>query len=255
MIDLILFVNKRKGQAAMMDSLFFLTIIVTLCVMLFKFSATYGDRIDLATSNLYFKEYSNSVLRTVFYSEIPLDFSLDINSAKEIDYLMIAVKEDFFSDGKIGNSDINDLQLIPGDIAKFNLYHTIKATMHPMPNYDYVFYLHNDSDLKFSFFLIKITNFEQQGAIQQGYRVQYIMNSEEPYGYYLCNPFEYADVRNLVSQANKVTSSSTPLRFYVGATEKQLTATFAIWPATTAIQDANLTTSAMSCEKISDEVV
>ena len=51
--------KRGSGQAAITDALFFLTIIVTLSVLMFRFSSTYGERIETATSNLYFKDYSN----------------------------------------------------------------------------------------------------------------------------------------------------------------------------------------------------
>jgi hypothetical protein len=155
---------NNKGQAAITDALFFLTIIIALCVLMFQFSATYGDRINLATSELYFKEYSNSALKTIFYSEIPLNFSKDINAdTLETDYLMTAIKADYYDNGKIGSGDINFLDNSNVlNIAKYNLFNSIKAIMYSMPNYDYLFYLQNESNSEFEIFIMKITNFEEE---------------------------------------------------------------------------------------------
>ncbi|MEI8364532.1 MAG: hypothetical protein WCF78_03690 [archaeon] len=256
--------NRKKGQAAITDALFFLTIIVTLSVLLFKFSSTYGDRIDLATSNLYFKEYSNSAMKTIFYSEVPLDYSLDVDNASEVDYLMTSIKADYFKDGVIGKKPVggNDHQYIneisgeDSDIAKYNLYHTIKAVMYPLPNYDYIFYLYYIDRERFEFVLIKVTNFGDPNPSESvNYQVTYdpkSMKSE----YYLCNPINYSVVRNLVAKVNRVYASSIPLQFVVNNQDNQINNTFATWAATTAIKESDLTNSeTMNCKLIDDKTI
>jgi hypothetical protein len=255
--------NRKKGQAAITDALFFLTIIVTLSVLLFKFSSTYGDRIDLATSNLYFKEYSNSAMKTIFYSEVPLDYSLDVDNASEVDYLMTSIKADYFKDGVIGKMPtgvggndhqyINEISGDDSDIAKYNLYHTIKAVMNPLPTYDYVFYLYYIDLERFEFVLIKITDFED-GDQSINYQVSYDpanMKSK----YYLCNPSDYADVRKLVSKVNRVYASSIPLQFVAKNDDRQINNTFATWAATTAIKSTDLINSTMNCKEIDDDAI
>jgi len=254
--------NRKKGQAAITDALFFLTIIVTLSVLLFKFSSTYGDRIDLATSNLYFKEYSNSAMKTIFYSEVPLDYSLDVDSAGEVDYLMTSIKADYFKDGVIGKMPtgvggndhqyINEISGEDSDIAKYNLYHTIKAVMYPLPTYDYIFYLYNINFERFEFVLVKITDFGT-GVSNTGYQVTYVPTNMQP-KYYLCNPNSYSNIRSLVEKVNRVYASSIPLQFVVQNEDKQINNTFATWAATTAIKESDLTNSAtMNCKLIDDE--
>jgi len=267
MLNIIEVINNRrnqKGQAAITDALFFLTIIVTLSVLLFKFSSTYGDRIDLATSNLYFKEYSNSAMKTIFYSEVPLDYSLDVDKADEVDYLMTSIKADYFKDGVIGKTPpgpggndhlyINEISGEESDIAKYNLYHTIKAVMYPLPTYDYIFYLYNIDLEKFEFVLIKITDFGAE-TTGTGYISTYNPSSMEP-KYYLCDPINYSEIRNLVSKVNRVYASSIPLQFVVGQENRQINNTFATWAATTAIKPADLVNpTTMNCKEINDEQI
>jgi len=269
MINIFEIINKRKkGQAATTDALFFLTIIVALSVLLFKFSSTYGDRIDLATSNLYFKEYSNSVMKSIFYSEVPLDYSLDVENAKEVDYLMTSIKADYYKDGVLGDPpigvqdthlNINKISGEASDISKYNLYHTVKALMNPLPTYDYIFYLYNTGEggdaPKFEYVLIKLTDFGE-GTPGIAHQATYNpANMEQKY--YLCNPTSYSTVRNLVSKVNRVYSSSIPLQFIVNDVAKQINSTFATWAATTAIKPTDLTgeNSDMNCIQINDEEI
>ncbi len=219
--------KKNKGQAAMTDSLFFLTIIVALSVLLFKFSATYGERIDLSINNLYFKEYTNSTLKTIFYTDIPLDFGKNIYSENtfETDYLITALKTDFLPDKKIGASeDISELSdaSLPNDrdIAKYNLFHTIKSIMYPLSNYDYIFYLENRNDDEFIYFMLKINELNDNQIESK---------------YFLCNPLSISPVRTLVQNANKIYSSSTPMifRYTVRGTTDNINAVanLTIWPS------------------------
>jgi hypothetical protein len=218
--------KKDKGQAAMTDSLFFLTIIVALCVLLFKFSSTYGDRIDLAVNNLYFKEYTNSTLKTIFYTDIPLDFDKNAETSPETDYLITAIKSDFLYNQKIGFSDVNSLTTTEDvrDLAKFNLFHTIKSLMHPLPNYDYLYYIQKaDGLLDTYYFMLKIN---------------YVDSGELKNKYYLCDPTGPIVIRSLVQRSNKIYSSSTPLIFKIAdlsISEVRAVSNLTIWASTESI--------------------
>ncbi len=221
--------KKDKGQAAMTDSLFFLTIIVALCVLLFKFSSTYGDRIDLAINNLYFKEYTNSTLKTIFYTDIPLDFDKNTEQSLETDYLITAIKSDFLYNKKIGFSDTNSLsEDNPRDISKFNLFHTIKSLMYPLPNYDYLYYIQNVSGQVHEtlYFMLKINYIDDTtGKLETKY--------------YFCDPTGTSTIRSLVQRANKIYSSSTPLIFKINEnnqiSEVRAVSNLTIWASTKSI--------------------
>ncbi|HOZ35633.1 MAG TPA: hypothetical protein PLK55_01450 [archaeon] len=239
-------IKTRKGQAAITDALFFLIIIVALSVLMFRYSSTYGNRIEQASSDLYYKEYTNSVLKTIFYVSAPLDFDLNLEKTKQNDYLMALVKQDYYAQGKLGFSDMNDLKTDNYlDIAKYNLFHTIKATMRPLESQDYLFYIFNNEDSNFLYFTIKNTHFEiseanpNSGVDAVRGVTRYIL-TENPYHYYLCDPESYEDVRAVVSRSPKIFSSSIPLSFtynystyaQLGIKEDIVTSTFAMWPAT-----------------------
>lgn len=248
----ILRIKTKKGQAAITDALFFLLIIVTLSILMFKYSSTYGDRIDKASSDLYYKEYTNSVLKTIFYTSAPLDFDLNLYSSLQNDYLMTQVKQDYFAHGKIGLGDINNLVTDDYlDLSKYNLFYTLKAIMKPLESHDYLFYLYDSEDYNFVYFSIKNTNFT--GTLQDigNYGARGIMDynlTADPYSYYLCDPDSYEDVREIISKSSKIFSSSIPLTFtynYIeGGTEgykdDTIISTFAMWPATVDINSTML---------------
>ena len=266
-----MFFKKRKGQAAVTDALFFLMIIVTLAVLMFRYSSSYGERVDQSISDLYFKEYANSAMRTIFYTSIPLNYDLNYQQGQETDYLMTAIKHDYYADQVIGaeDSDINSLTIADAadnpdydDIVKFNLYHMIKSIMRPLNNYDYVFYMYDESE-NFIFFVLKLTNFvdsETEGLPR--YRRIYSIDSDNPYSYYLCNPQDYTIVRSIISKANKIYSSSIPMYFQhytdlESQTNIQVNSTFAIWPATvdisqTAPEDSLSDKEKLNCNLILD---
>jgi hypothetical protein len=249
--------KKNKAQAAVTDSLFFLVIIVSLCILLFRFSSTYGLRVQNSISDLYFKEYTNSTMKTIFYTTVPLDFDLNLDKEVARDYLIVAIKQDFYADGIIGAGDINSLNTNDYvDIPKFNLFHTIKAIMKPLDSYDYVFYLQNTSQSGslFSFFMIKTTNFTEDTTKDKysKYQTYYDINGSS---YYLCSPNTSQDVINIVSKGNKIYSSSVPLNFKKISDNSngdiidiKLNSTFAIWPATADITKNNL--QSLNCNKI-----
>jgi len=252
--------KTKKGQAAITDALFFLLIIVTLSVLMFRYSSTYGNRIEQATTDLYFKEYTNSVLKTIFYTSVPLDFDLNLESAKETDYLMTQIKQDYFSDGNIGYSDINQLGRTDyRDLAKYNLYNTVKALMFPLKSHDYVFYLYDQEGDKFIYFMIKNTNYQLSTSPSQNspYVVKYIVPEEDLESFYLCDPNGYNIVRQILSKSPKIFSSSIPLNFirYVDqininvASESTIIGTFAIWPSTVDI-NKDIIESQLNCNFI-----
>jgi len=244
--------KKNKAQAAVTDSLFFLIIIVSLCVLLFRYSSTYGLRVQESISNLYFQEYTNSAMKTIFYTTVPLDFDLNLDKPVAKDYLIVAIKQDFFADGHIGatGSDINALNTTDNEnIAKFNLFQTIKSIMRPLDSYDYTFYLLNtgtnistSTDL-FHFFMIKKTLFSEASDENADYKYQTYYTNEGSQ-YYLCNPNTTQDVISVISKGNKIFSSSVPLNFKKidsgGTTNMHLNSTFAIWPATVNINPSDL---------------
>lgn len=264
-----MFFKKRKGQAAITDALFFLLIIVTLAVLMFRYSSSYGERVDQSISDLYFKEYANSAMRTIFYTSIPLNYDLNYHQGQETDYLMTSIKHDYYADQVIGakDSDINSLVIADaagnadyGDIVKFNLYHMIKSIMQPLNSYDYVFYMYDESE-NFIFFVLKLTNFKetQPGGLPR-YRKIYSIDTDTPYNYYLCDPISYNSVRSIISKANKIYSSSIPMYFQYYTNQEtqtniQVNSTFAIWPATVDISQTASDGSQSDIQKLNCQLI
>jgi hypothetical protein len=146
---------------------------------------------------------------------------------------------------------INQISGEDSDIAKYNLYHTIKAVMNPLPTYDYIFYLYNVNLMRFEFVLIKATDFGE-GEKSINYQMTYNPNQMVS-KYYLCNPKSYSDVRNLVEKVNRVYASSIPLQFVSKNEDYQINNTFATWAATTSITIKDLTDiQTMNCIEIND---
>lgn len=245
----------NKGQAALTDSLFFLLVVVTVSVLLFRYSSTYGEKIQDSLNDFYFKEYANSAVRTLFYMTAPNDFNLSYDYP-ETDYLMTMVKQDYYYNARIGpdNSDINQLEYGPtneGYIAKYQLYNALKIIMQPLENYDYLFYIYSSgadaSGNRFPFFLLKRTIFEEATSDNPDNPYQTRFTIEKTV-YYLCNPESDIQVRNIFSKAGKIYSSSIPIRLQARDADITATSLFALWPATVGITDDDVTN--LNCEKI-----
>ncbi len=244
---------NKKGQAALTDALFFLLIVVAVCVLLFRYSSTYGLRIQDSLNDFYFKEYSNSTMRTLFYMTVPNDINLSYDYP-ETDYLMTIVKQDYYYNNKIGpdSADVNSMWIDSDNnrlfIAKYHLYNSLKIIMQPLENYDYIFYIYSPSSPggdQFPFFLFKKTGFQEDTIDNLTGTVTYDIQDTN---YYLCNPSDYTQVRNIFSKAGKISSSTIPLRFQSGTTDLDATSLFALWPSSASITDDDIST--LNCKKI-----
>lgn len=244
----------NKGQAALTDSLFFLLIVVSVCVLLFRYSSTYGIRVQESLNDFYFKEYANSAIRTLFYMTVPNDINTSYDYP-ETDYLMTMVKQDYYNNARIGptGSDINSLSLTTDYISKYQLYNSLKIVMQPIENYDYLFYIFSTSDTDgrlFPFFLLKRTVFN----------ISDDNDNDNPYApidlevgdsiYYLCDPNNDQDVRNTFGKVGKIYSSSIPIRLQARTADIDATSLFALWPATVAIDEEVI--ELLNCEPINE---
>jgi hypothetical protein len=105
--------------------------------------------------------------------------------------------------------------------------------MYSMPNYDYLFYLQNESNSEFEIFIMKITYFEEEsitGIEKISHRKKYKIG--DPI-YLLCSPEHLSDIKSLMSGVNNIYSSAIPLRFSVKEGDNvNIIANFSIWPGT-----------------------
>jgi len=243
----------KKGQAALTDSLFFLLIVVTVCVFLFRYSSTYGTRVQESINDFYFKEYANSAMRSIFYMTVPNDINKNYEYP-ETDYLMTIIKQDFYYNSRIGpDDDVGDINQMefndPNYIGKFHLYNSLKVIMQPLENYDYLFYISTpDATRPFPFFLLKRTIFDLEDIEDFTGRAQYEVGETF---YYLCDPDNYEQVRDIFAKAGKISSSSIPIRLQAREADRDASTLFALWPSTVAIENDDV--EKINCKKIDEE--
>lgn len=148
-----LFINK-KGQAALVDSIFFLTIVMAITGILLFFSINYGQQSQEQLESFYSSDFAADVLKIVTYINVARDgssFSLsDIDSFFEIDYLLALIKEDYADESN--NREITQR-------TKDALLNTFKSVLSPFQaSMNYVFYIydpqHDQPTYLFLFFYV-----------------------------------------------------------------------------------------------------
>lgn len=157
-------IRSERGQAAVMDALYFLLIVSGLSTLLFLFIVDYGSSVDFQWNRFVRSEYASSSLKTIFYSSVPRNFDVpveeleDLSQATEIDYLMTVLKEDYADDGIVNES-------------KFVLANEIEAIMEPFSaNFDYMFYIYAPTGNEFIYMLLHKSNLElgeRRGNVQE----------------------------------------------------------------------------------------
>lgn len=150
-------IANRKAQASIADSMFILIICATIAVVLFTVSMNHGKNVERQLSYMHTTEYATSALQTLLYSSFSYDESKDVETSKEVDYLLVQIKTDYMHDG------------ILEDKTKNAIAHTMEKVMSPFEHsYDYVFYIWanpdqsipgvDSSSLGFVIFYLKVTD-------------------------------------------------------------------------------------------------
>lgn len=139
---------NQKGQAALMDSIFFLTIIATICTTLFFFAINYGSTTSDQINSFYSRDFANDSLKVVSYINVSREGkSLDeINASNDyaqLDYLLALIKEDYADKQEISEKTTTA-------IAR-----TLNDVMLPFDSaIDYAFFMVNESDEDYLFLLL-----------------------------------------------------------------------------------------------------
>lgn len=171
---------NQKGQAALVDSIIFLTIVSAIVTMLFFFMVDYGDRVNVQLDALYAEDFSMDTLKVITYINVlrdgrsVFDYSDDEDNSPEYDYLLAIMKEDYADTGKFSLN------------TKKAIVNTIADTLRPFEkSIDYTFFLlHEDSDdFLFLLFAVHEGEFGTDGSIQSVERK-----------YYECQPGDKEDV-------------------------------------------------------------
>ena len=170
---------NSKGQAALMDSIIFLTIVSSVVTMLFFFMVGYGDRVNNQLDSLYAEDFSIDTLKVITYinvlrdgrSVFDYDFKEDEQPSPEYDYLLAIMKEDYADEGKFTQS------------TKKAVVSTISSTLKPFDeSIDYAFFMmHEDSE---EFLLLLIAVHEGRFVEDNG---RMVVESVDRV-YYVCEP-------------------------------------------------------------------
>ncbi|HIH21834.1 MAG: hypothetical protein J4478_01140 [Candidatus Diapherotrites archaeon] len=119
---------SAKGQAAVTDALFLLLVVGILSASLTVFSIQYGSTIQKYISSQYIIDFETSALKTMLYSTVSRDSGKTVYDAKQVDYLLAVVKEDYLDDADL-NSTTKDI-----------LRSALKISMKPLSSsFDYLF--------------------------------------------------------------------------------------------------------------------
>ncbi len=134
---------NNKGQAALVDSIMFLTIVSIICTMLFYFAINYGVNVESQISSFYSKDFAQDILKVITYINVsrsgdPILFETLEEERFEPDYLLALIKEDYAD--TFGDSP--SLK----DSTKRAIATTVTSVVAPFEHaIDYAFYMINES--------------------------------------------------------------------------------------------------------------
>ncbi len=143
-------INSR-GQAALMDSIFFMAIVSAICTTLFFFTANYGNQLDKQVASFYSTDFAADTLKVVSYVSVLRDgLSVygdpDIGYVNpELDYLLAMMKEDY-ADKKEFSCE-----------TRKSIASTFDAVLKPFSDsLDYAFYFVNRQQNNFLFMMLAV---------------------------------------------------------------------------------------------------
>jgi hypothetical protein len=180
--------KNQKGQAAITDALYFLTIVSSLCIFLFVFATSYGLTVAQSIKDRYLEEYESSALKTILYSSTPRN--ADASGTSEMDFLLAAVKEDYADD-----KDLNETKMV--------LLNNIKqALSSKSDSFDYIFYIYSTDDptKPFPYFLFYKSEWPEEETT--GYRRVKIDCAANPdkcgHSFWFCKPQKLSQIDTLL---------------------------------------------------------
>ncbi len=141
-----LFFKDDGGQAALVDSLFFIAIISALGTGLFYFAINYGLSSEDLLNSFYSSDFTTDALKVVTYVNITRDGEIvranrSIKSDDEFDYLFAMIKEDYAENI---DKDVKITLPIQKNIAK-----TLYEVLRPFDSsFDYAFFITQEGDIQ-----------------------------------------------------------------------------------------------------------
>jgi len=172
---------NMKGQAALMDSLFFLTIVAAIAAMFFFYLSSYGLQMNSQLDSFYTKDFSSDSLKVITYVNVLRDGSdlqdyLDgtrPDESPQFDYLLALMKEDYSDTKKFSSQTVQAISL------------TLNSVLRPFDDsVDYAFYLLSESESEFLFLMIAV----HEGDVEwdDDHKRYEIISVDRVY--YSCNP-------------------------------------------------------------------
>jgi hypothetical protein len=136
-----------RGQAALMDSIIFLTIVASITTGMFFFTINYGTQTADRVNSFYSSDFAVDALKVITYINVLRtgeDFGrITSMGVVELDYLLALIKEDYADTKTLSPETTNAV------VA------TLGATMRPFDRaYDYAFYLVTVSEPKNFLFVV-----------------------------------------------------------------------------------------------------
>jgi hypothetical protein len=198
------FFKNQRGQAALMDSLFFLAIVSTICTSLFFFMVNYGGQVDKQVSSFYSRDFAADSLKVVSYINVLRtgDSVFSSPDISEYDYLLAMMKEDY-ADKKEFSCE-----------TRKSAASTLQSVLKPFDDsIDYAFYLLNESQTEYLFLLLAVHECSDPAACK-------VSKADTDYTdivkrkYYYCKP-QSKDIleKQVFPLAGQVDSSSGKVTF------------------------------------------
>lgn len=209
---------NQKGQAALMDSIFFMTIVSAICTTLFLFTANYGTQLDQQVSSFYSTDFASDTLKVVSYVNVLRDGTSIYGDQDngynnpELDYLLTMMKEDY-ADKKEFSCE-----------TRKAIASTFDSVLKPFSDsIDYAFYFLNRDQGKFLFLMMAIHECDPRFAVEcncyKNYGDAACANKtdfvpEIKLSYYYCTPQD-KDIltKNVFPYAGKVDTAVGKLAF------------------------------------------
>lgn len=138
---------NQRGQAALMDSIFFLTIISIVCTTLFFFAINYGSQTESQINSFYSRDFATDTLKVITY----VDVIRDGRSIEEVteggffenDYLLALIKEDYADKKKMSEGTTK------------SIVRTLDSVLKPFDaSIDYAFFMVSESENEYLFLLL-----------------------------------------------------------------------------------------------------
>jgi len=178
-----------KAQAAITDAMYFLIVVMALSTLTYVFIVPYGQSVEVHLNKQFRQAYASSALKAILYSSVPRNLNDDIKSAKEVDFFLTLLKEDYAEQSALALAN-QDKTVTPlsDNVKKVLAKNIIFAMNFVSPSFDYVFFIREVADTsatqKIVFVFFKITTKGENGPQTQ---------------YFYCDPPDSATFNTFLS--------------------------------------------------------